>query len=172
MFFVAERLVPKSYHRPILASPQHSETLQNKSISHLQELIMAIPPEPIAEVMPDVAAAVVAEVTHIHERGPQKPFPQPRLPNEVDIPCQISYQIVELSIKRVVFGAWLEPNTSLRVYKPAGDYVLSPGNHGPFLLTQPQNINEQTLPVIIGRYGPDSYPLELIEIAIRQHRKP
>lgn len=129
---------------------------------------MAIPPEPIDEIMSQVDAAVLAEVTQVLERGPQKPFPQPTLPDEVDLPCTVASQVVELRIKEVLFGSLTSADALLKVEKPEGDYALRAGNHGPFLLQAPKGDEH---PVIIGRYGPDSYRLDVIQAAIQKHKR-
>lgn len=131
---------------------------------------MAIPPEPIDEIMPLVDAVVLAEVVDVIERGPQAPIPQPTLPDEVDLPCVLAYQIVTLRVSEVLAGSLAPaPDELLTVRKPAGDYTLRSGNKGPFLLQNPGPHNPHPEPVIIGRYGPDSYRLEVLKEAVPRH---
>jgi hypothetical protein len=51
------------------------------------------------------------------------------------------------------------------VLKPEGAYVVAAGTVGPFLLGAP---GEEGVPPILGRYGPDSWRLELIEKACKK----
>ena len=70
-------------------------------------------------------------------------------------------QVVKLQVKRVLKGK--TDAKELTVEKPEAGYALRAGNKGPFLLdaTRPN-------PVILGRYGPDSYAFSRIEAALKK----
>ncbi|MBI3180559.1 MAG: hypothetical protein HYZ28_00195 [Myxococcales bacterium] len=129
---------------------------------------MAIPPEPIDEVIPDASAAVIAEVARIvvqdlQERAPKAP------PDATDVPGKAARQVVELRVKEVLFGKLAGPGMTVQAIKPAGDYALREGNRGPFLLKAPKP--GQSEPEILGRYGPDTYSTSLIKTAAQRHKK-
>ena len=126
---------------------------------------MAIPPDPIDEVLPDTNAAVLAEVSRVVKQDPQEPLPKAP-EGATDVPGAAARQVVELKVKQVLFGTLAAAGTNLEVVKPAGDYALRAGNHGPFLLKQgPGGIE------IVGRYGPDTYSESLIRSAARRLSK-
>ena len=112
---------------------------------------MAIPPEPLAVVLPLASAVVIAEVVAVENNadgvvlGPDAPPSSPRA---------IHSQRVKLKVSRVLRGG---PVTEVEVLKPIGDYALRVGNHGAFLL------DGRTPPVILGRYGPDTYRVADLE---------
>lgn len=124
---------------------------------------MAIPPEPIDEILPLADAAVIAEVTRVLEQEPYRgPAAQPGF---ADLPGDAPRQVVELKVEQPLFG---QVSTGLiTVIKPAGDYALMAGNRGPFLLGAG---NDARL-VIVGRYGPDTYRRETIEAARARQQK-
>ena len=116
---------------------------------------MAIPPEPIEEVLPAAAWVVEAEVQEVIAQGPA----QPKLdapPGMTSVPQKIASQTVRLAIRRVLKGD--AATRELVVEKPVGSYALRAGNKGPFLLDKSK--------VILGRYGPDSYSLKMVEQAL------
>lgn len=108
---------------------------------------MALPPERIEELMPAADAAVLAEVTRVIEQGLQKPVPETEAS---DTPDEAARQVVELTVKSIVFG---QVSQTLTAVKPAGAYALRAGNHGPFLLGK----NAEGAVEILGRYGPDTW---------------
>ncbi len=126
---------------------------------------MAIPPDPIEELLPQAGAAVMAEVTRVVSEDPQKPFPKTE-PGTTSAPIEVARQVVELQVQERLFGP-LQPGALIQVVKPAGDYKLVPGNKGPFLLEVPGKGE----PTILGRYGPDSYARGTIESAAKQAGK-
>lgn len=126
---------------------------------------MAIPPDPIAELMPEVRCVVVGEVTHILEKWKQKPLPKPQQEGETDLPGELAKQKVRLKVAEVLFGDLAQVGADLEVIKPDGEYLLRVGNHGPFLLGDP--LDRLNSPTILGRYGPDSYRREVIENALK-----
>ncbi|MBS1153020.1 MAG: hypothetical protein H6Q89_4718 [Myxococcaceae bacterium] len=115
---------------------------------------MAIPPDPIEEVLPAAQGAVMAEVTRVVKQDADKSgFVDPKM---TSAPTVAARQIVELKVSKVLFGEW-KAGSSVQVVKPAGAYALRPGNKGPFLLTRVGDAVE-----ILGAYGPDTYPEPLI----------
>lgn len=126
---------------------------------------MAIPPEPIDEVLPDAASAVLGEVTAILAEDEQAPFPKPEVEGMTDVPGEVAGQTVALRVDKVLFGT-AKVGELVEALKPAGDYKLRVGNKGPFLLgSPPAGAKHQ---VILGRYGPDTYPEDLIEVAAKR----
>ncbi len=110
---------------------------------------MAIPPEPIEEVLPNAQGAVMAEVMRVVKQDADKAgFVDPKVS---DANTQAARQVVELKVSKVLFGEWKE-GASVQVVKPSGAYALKAGNKGPFLLTRVGDAVE-----ILGRYGPDTY---------------
>jgi hypothetical protein len=121
---------------------------------------MAIPPDPIDEVLPTATAAVMAAVTCVVTQDPQPPLPA--VPEGfTGAQGQVARQVVELEISEVLFGD-LSAGKRIVVEKPAGEYALSAGNTGPFLLQQTK------VTQILGRYGPATYSRELIVGAARR----
>lgn len=116
---------------------------------------MAIPPEPIAELLPLAGAVVLARVVKILVQDPQAPLPEAE-EGATDVDGELARQQVLLQLDEVLRGE-LQAGDRLEVVKPAGDYTLQPGMHGPFLL----DTTEQP-PVVLGRYGPDTYPEGLL----------
>ncbi|MCB9639383.1 MAG: hypothetical protein H6728_15360 [Myxococcales bacterium] len=125
---------------------------------------MAMPPEPIDELLPKAEFGVIAEVLEIKERGEQAYIPKPEQPDTVDIPRDLPYQVVTLQVKERLFGQ--AQAERFDVYKPAGDYVLRAGIEGPFFLCKDEDHKQ---PVILGRYGPDNYTLHVVRAAIKKH---
>lgn len=113
---------------------------------------MALPPDPIEEVLPSADAAVLAHVTRVLVKDPS-PAPVTAEPGATSLPTQAPRQVVELQVDEVLFGN-AKPGDVLKVIKPAGAYALTQGNKGPFLLKQEE---------ILGRYGPDTYSRGYIE---------
>ncbi len=127
---------------------------------------MAVPPLPLASIAEQIQIAVVAEVQAVWDETQQRwseqpatgsPEPGPVTGGQAPIGAApaLPAQRCRLHTQRVLKG---EPGELVEVDKPRGAYVLVPGLAGPFLL----GAGEQR-PVILGRYGPDSYPVEEIE---------
>jgi len=116
---------------------------------------MAIPPEPIEDVLPDAVLVVDAEVIEVLSIGPATPKVHAR-PGATSTGAKSPSQKVKLKVKRVLHGP---KTTELVVEKPEAGYALRVGNHGPFLIDASN--------VILGRYGPDSYSLEKVEKALK-----
>ena len=127
---------------------------------------MALPPEPIDQILPLAHAGVLAKVTKIIRQEKQSFIPQPSDPDMVDIPRELPLQIVQLQIQETLFGDLGNVGTTIEVLKPAGEYVLREGVEGPFLL---QRFVEHSSPQILGMYGPDSYSLKVIRAAMTKH---
>src|SRR5687767_503514 len=126
---------------------------------------MAIPPEPIDEVIGDAQAAVLAEVARVVVQDPQQP-PPAAPEGATDVGGVAARQVVELKVKSVLFGDVAKAGNTIQVVKPAGDYALRAGNQGPFLLKKGQKDLE-----IVGRYGPDTYSESLIKAAAKRNNK-
>jgi len=99
---------------------------------------MALPPEPLAELLADADAVVVAEVVEVIEEG--APPPSPPRPAGAK-PTFKGRPPVEETLKG-------EAEAELVVDKPEGPYLLHAGVRGPFFLRRGG---------IVGRYGPDTY---------------
>jgi hypothetical protein len=126
---------------------------------------MAIPPDPIEALLPAVDGAVLADVTRVVEQDPQAPLPT-GAPGATSLPGDLARQVVELKVKEVLFGRLAARGDLLAVIKPAGDYTLVAGATGPFLLQVAETAGEP--PVILGRYGPDSYRTADVRAAARK----
>ena len=128
---------------------------------------MAIPPDPIDTVLPDATAGAVAKVAKVLVQDPQEPLPKASKPGVTDKGGKVARQVVELTVTEVLFGG-LKVGASLEAEKPAGAYTLSPGNGGPFLLAPGAAAGKWR---ILGRYGPDTYPVDLIKARLQKHGK-
>lgn len=118
---------------------------------------MAIPPEPLNDVLPQAAVVVDAEVVEVLENGPAPQQPKAR-EGATSVGRLAPRQVVKLKVKRVLKG---NPPAEVIVEKPEAGYALRAGNHGPFLL------DGSVQPRILGRYGPDSYAMSKLEAALR-----
>ncbi len=123
---------------------------------------MAKPPEPIEEVLPKATWVVEAEVAEVLTQGPEVPkVPAP--PGAADVGHHVRSQTVKLKVSRVLKGK--VGTTELVAEKPVAGYALKTGNKGPFLLD-----DSKPNPVILGRYGPDTYRLPKIEDSLKAAR--
>lgn len=121
---------------------------------------MALPPEPLSEVLPEAVWVVEAEVLEILSMGPQVPKVEAPL-GTADTGQKVRQQTVKLSIKRVLKGSG-KPK-ELVVDKPQSAYGLRAGNKGAFLLD-----SSKPNPKILGRYGPDTWRLASVEAALKK----
>jgi hypothetical protein len=122
---------------------------------------MALPPEPIEEVLPKAKWVVDAEVKEVTGHGPA-PDRIDAPPGHTSVGNKAPAQLITLTIKRVLRG---DPGAKeLTVEKPAAGYALREGNKGPFLLDE-----GSPTPLILGRYGPDTYSWEKIERALQTY---
>ena len=127
---------------------------------------MALPPDPIDEVLPQAQAVVVAEVDEILFRARQEDVPQSEDPYMVDIPRDLPLQRVRLKISEVLDGSQVSGGQAVEAVKPPGEYVLRAGVSGPFLLHWKEG---ETQPTILGMYGPDTYSLRVVKVALKAH---
>lgn len=111
---------------------------------------MAIPPEPIEEVLPEATLVVVADVTEVVEQPPA----------QAAHAGHAGQQVVRLKVSRVLRGA-ANVGDVLTAKKPEAGYALRAGNSGPFLLAARDGTFE-----ILGRYGPDTWDLSRVERAL------
>ena len=127
---------------------------------------MALPPEPIAELLPLAEQVLVATVLEILTTGPT-PLPSPGAENAefgaTSVGNRSAVQSVRLKVERVLKGN-AKVGEELVVSKPEAPYLLRPGNRGPFLVNRRSEI--------IGRYGPDTYSLAKLEAALSPPKAP
>lgn len=117
---------------------------------------MAIPPEPLSELLGRAGVVVVAEVVEVVSVGtlPERPA---RPPGFVDSPHPLApAQTVKLRVSRALRG---DAATELLVEKAAGAYRLAVGDSGVFFVAAGK---------LLGRYGPTTYPLASVEAALAQ----
>jgi hypothetical protein len=118
----------------------------------------ALPPEPVAELLPKAKYVVEASVARVLYQG-DKPARDRRRrvagPSPPE-PCQI----VRLGVTRQIAGA--DPGTSITVVKPLAPYLLKAGQStsGTAFLVE----GGDPFPIILGRYGP--YPSADVEAAL------
>lgn len=117
---------------------------------------MALPPEPLNEVLPKASWVVDAEVMEVIKQGPAPEKKEARA-GATSTGQKTASQTVKLKIKRVLKG---EQVKELIVEKPEANYALRAGNHGPFLIDDSK--------IILGRYGPDSYAFSKLEAALKK----
>ncbi len=118
---------------------------------------MALPPEPIEDVLPGAALVVDAEVSAVLSTGPQPNNPHSK-PGATSTGAKSASQKVKLTVTRVLHGS-AKVGQELTVEKPEAGYALREGNKGPFLISASN--------VILGRYGPDTYSAEKLEKALK-----
>jgi hypothetical protein len=122
-------------------------------------LQMALPPEPLQDVLPQAAVVVEAEVVEVVSSA--APVAQaPQAPGVTGGSHKVAAQVVKLRITRVLKG---DVKGELLVDKPEGDYALKAGNKGPFVLAK-----GTAHLVILGRYGPDTWRVDALEAALRK----
>lgn len=115
---------------------------------------MAIPPDPIEDVLPLAAWVVEAEVAEVLSTGPTPPQREARR-GATSVGNRAPSQSVRLSVTRVLRG---KRTKELIVDKPEAGYLLKAGDHGPFLI----DANSQ----LLGAYGPDTYSLAEVTRAL------
>ena len=84
-------------------------------------------------------------------------------PQGKDVPRQV----VVLTVKRVLRGKLTDAEDKARevqAIKPKAPFTLKPGVKGPYLLAVDGKTGART---ILGRYGPDSWSFEKIELKLR-----
>ncbi len=115
---------------------------------------MAMPPEPLRDVLPQAAWVVEGVVSEVLSVGPTPPAPS-ALAGATSRGVKVASQSVKLKVTRLLRG---EAASELTVTKPEAGYALKAGDKGPFLIDAQKNI--------LGRYGPDSYALADVEGAL------
>jgi len=113
---------------------------------------MALPPEPLAVVLPLASRIVLAEVQDATALPPV-----PRTDTPIGAARLLPEQTVRLLVRETLRGPESAEITAL---KPEAGYVLAAGHHGPFLL------DASPVPRILGRYGPDTYSLAALKKAL------
>jgi hypothetical protein len=121
---------------------------------------MAKPPEVIEDVLPSAEGAVVAEVLRVVQQSPQQKYPQTE---QTSLPTTAAKQVVELKVTKVLFGGLATAGASVQAVKPEGAYALTAGNKGPFVLAKGKDGIE-----ILGRYGPDTWPENVVSSAAKK----
>lgn len=119
---------------------------------------MALPPEPIEELLARAGMVVDAEVLRILDQGPAPP-PLDLPPGHTGGGQTLAAQQVELRVHRVLRGD--QGLATLAAHKPEAAYALAPGDSGAFFLAEDGAGLE-----IVGRYGPDTYSVATIESAL------
>jgi hypothetical protein len=124
---------------------------------------MAKPPEPLGELLPKATLVVDGVIAQVMSTAPAPV--QPASEHEegrlvVDTGRLSPAQTLTLEIMRVLKGAHAE--RTITVQKPAAGYSLLPGTTGAFLLD-----TTTSPPTILGRYGPDTWPLAKVEAALK-----
>ena len=123
---------------------------------------MALPPEPIDEVLPDATHVVLAEVLRVISTDSAPPSP-PRPEGYGSLPTNAPRQVVELKVSECLRGKDLSAGATVRAEKPVGAYALRVGSQGPFLLRSGAGAV-----VILGRYGPDTWRVDVVQAAMRR----
>jgi len=127
---------------------------------------MAMPPEPIDSVLFDAKAVVVGEVVAVITEGEPVAKKTPPKKDHKDVGNLAAWQKLSLRIDDVLLaGLDVKKGGSVDVLKPEGHYGLPVGAKGVFLLGA---AGADGLPVILGRYGPDSYRLDVVEAALKR----
>jgi hypothetical protein len=118
----------------------------------------ALPPEPVAELLPKAKFVFEASVARVLYQG-EKPERDTKKNVSGPIPPD-RCQVVQLDVTRRVAGA--DPGTSITVVKPLAPYVLKAGQStgGTAFLVE----GGDPFPIILGRYGP--YPSPEVEAAL------
>jgi hypothetical protein len=115
---------------------------------------VAIPPQPLEQVLPQAAWVFEGVVTEVLATGPD-PAAVDAAPGTTSAGHKVAAQTVKLKVTRLLRGKSVE---ELVAEKPVAGYALKPGDKGPFLV--------DASGAILGRYGPDSYALSQIEAAL------
>jgi hypothetical protein len=118
----------------------------------------ALPPEPVAELLPKAKYVIEASVARVLYQG-GKPAGGRRAHVAGPLPPE-RCQIVRLNVTRQLGGA--DPGTSITVVKPLAPYLLKAGQStsGTAYLIE----GGDPFPIILGRYGP--YPTPDVEAAL------
>lgn len=129
---------------------------------------MAIPPEPIDSVLFDAKAVVTGEVVAVVAEGPALPRIEKKK-GMSDIGNKAAWQKLTLRIDDVLQAGFdVKKGGTVDVVKPVAGYALSVGIKGDFLLGNPEG--DEKAPVILGRYGPDSYRHDVVVEALKRRQ--
>jgi len=118
---------------------------------------MALPPEPLAELLKDSSVVVVAEVSQVVETGPAPEQPKAK-PGATSVGYKAPSQVLVLKVGKALKG---KAAGSITVAKPVAGYALKAGDKGAFFLQ-----DGQPHASILGRYGPDTHPVAAVEHAL------
>ena len=121
---------------------------------------MALPPEPLEEVLPSAVLVVVGVVDAAEWLAPFVPRGDP---DDDDNDSQVPPQKARMRVLEVLRGDVTE-GTSLTLEKPAGDYALRQGTRGAFLLCAGAAPHAWH---VLGRYGPDSWSVARVKQTVR-----
>ncbi len=117
---------------------------------------MALPPEPLDDVLPSATTIVVAEVVSVNDEGAWPPGDK-NAPLDGAPPRPA--QRVQLKVTRTLRSP-SSGNATIDAHKPPANYALRVGTHGAFLLDDHAEI--------LGRYGPDTWSVDEVEAAVRR----
>lgn len=120
---------------------------------------MALPPEPLEELLPRARTVVLAVVDRVETLGAVPPEDRGR---PLDASADRPPQRVHLRVVRTLLG---RPGAAVVALKPTAGYMLRAGNQGPFLLD-----GGSPEPGILGRHGPDTYRVDVLEAALALRR--
>lgn len=113
---------------------------------------MAVPPEPLRDLLRRATRGLVADVLEEVERGPEIGVPSgQRPPGWVGPIDPDPWQLLRIRVRDVLFGP-VEP-TELLVRKPENPYLLEPGTLQDRVMLLETRTREPH-PIILGRYGP------------------
>jgi hypothetical protein len=116
---------------------------------------MALPPEPLASVLPAAGRVLVGVVVAVDD---VEAWPEPTNgPPDSALPCPA--QTATLRVLNVLRGDTAAADVV--VVKPRAPYMLAVDVGGAFLLD-----TSTTPPTILGRYGPDTWGVDDVEAAI------
>jgi hypothetical protein len=121
---------------------------------------MAIPPDPIDDVLFDAKLVVVGEVVAVVAEG----SPPARIeaePGVKDVGNKAPWQRVQVRIDQALLGT-APIGSVVEVLKPEAGYLLSVGIKGDFLL----GAAVDGVAPLLGRYGPDSYRHDVVVAAL------
>jgi len=124
---------------------------------------VAIPPEPIQEILPMAELIVEAVVDSVLATGPIQPKVEAPM-GTTSTGKKAANQTVKLKVTKVHKGP--ASMKELVVEKPLAGYALKAGDKGPFLLDA-----GKPNPTILGRYGPDTWDLQRITDAMKAAAK-
>ena len=117
---------------------------------------MALPPEPLASVLPAAGRVLVGVVVAVDDVDPWPAATHG--PPDSAPPCPA--QRATVRVLNVLRGD--ADRSDVVVVKPAAPYMLAVDVGGAFVLN-----TATTPPTILGRYGPDSWAVDDVEAAIR-----